>query len=136
MREASPELGKMETERPDPEVREKATRRTFTAEYKIRILSEAERCREAGAIGALLRREGLYSSHLTKWRQQRNADGVKGLSRRRGRKSQPLSAEAKEMARLERENARLRDQLKKAEMIISVQKKLSQILGLDQEQSV
>jgi len=135
MREASPELGKMETERPDPEVREKADRRTFTAEYKIRILSEVERCREAGAIGALLRREGLYSSHLTKWRQQRDADGVKGLSRRRGRKSQPVSAEAKEMARLERENARLRDQLKKAEMIISVQKKLSQILGLDQEQS-
>lgn len=122
--------------RPDPEVlprTEKAKRRTFTAAYKQWVLEEAEKCREQpGGIGRLLRREGLYSSHLTTWRQQQEAGQLAGLApRKRGPKSNP---EAEEMSRLRRENVRLSRQLEKAELIIEAQKKLSEILGITLEQ--
>jgi transposase len=113
----------------DPEVLPRAERRQFAAEYKLRILEEADRCTERGQIGALLRREGLYSSHLSTWRQQRAEGQFQGLSaRKRGRKAQDSSVE--DLARLRRENERLRTRLEKAEIIIDVQKKLSQLLGL------
>lgn len=111
---------------PDPEVRPAPRRRTFTTEYKLRILAEADRSSEPGAIGALLRREGLYSSHLTEWRRQRAAGELKaGVTKVRGRKPAP---EAQEVARLQRENERLRAQLVQAELIIGAQKKLAQAL--------
>ena len=121
---------------PDPEVlprTEKAKRRTFTAAYKQWVLEEAEKCREQpGGIGRLLRREGLYSSHLTTWRRQQEAGQLAGLTpRKRGPKSNP---EAEEVNRLRRENARLTRQLEKAELIIEAQKKLSEILGITLEQ--
>jgi transposase len=111
--------------RPDPEVSAKARRRRFSADYKLRMLREAERCATPGAIGALLRREGLYSSHLTTWRRQQAA----GLQpRRRGGQSQanPLAAR---VAQLERQNARLERELEKAQTIIEVQKKVAALLG-------
>ena len=113
---------------PDPEVVPKAKRRQFTAKYKLRILEEADRCTERGQIGELLRREGLYSSHLSKWRQQRARGQLQGLApKKRGRKGRdPATAE---LARLRRENKRLRAELEKAEIIIDVQKKLAQLLG-------
>jgi transposase len=114
----------------DPEVPEKALRRRFTAEYKLRVLQEADACSEPGEIGALLRREGLYSSHLVVWRRQRAEGTLQGLRpRKRGRKPQPTNPLAKKVAEVERENKRLERRLKQAEMIIDVQKKVSQILG-------
>ncbi len=113
-------------EKPDPEVVPKAKRRTFSAEYKLRVLREADACTEPGEIGSLLRREGLYSSHLSKWRQQRQAGTLAGLKpKKRGRKPAP---EKRRIAELERENARLRQRLEQAETIIEVQKKLAVIL--------
>lgn len=114
----------------DPEVPAKAQRRRFTAEYKRQVLAEADACREAGEIGALLRREGLYTSHLSAWRQQREAGALAGLAGRpRGRKAvtHPL---AKRLVVVERENARLREELRKAHIIIDVQKKVSRLLGI------
>lgn len=113
--------------RPNPEVSSKAQRRRFTAEYKLRILREAERCTTPGAIGALLRREGLYSSHLTTWRAQQAASLE---PRRRGRKPQanPLTAR---VTQLERENQRLQREIEKAQIIIEVQKKVAALLGKD-----
>ena len=114
---------------PDPEVVPKAKRRQFTAAYKLRIVREADACTEPGQIGSLLRREGLYSSYLSKWRQQRDEGQLQALSsRKRGRKSQTPSAA--ELAQLQRENARLRARLEQTEIIIDVQKKLSKLLGL------
>ena len=111
---------------PDPEVSTKAKRRTFTAEYKRRIVAEADGCTKPGEVGALLRREGLYSSHLTAWRRQREAGELAGLTpKKRGRKQ---DEEAAELARLRRENERLRKQLGQAELIIAAQKKLAQAL--------
>jgi len=104
--------------RPNPEVPSKARRRRFTAEYKLRILREAERSTAPGGIGALLRREGLYSSHLTTWRAQQAASLE---PRRRGRKPQANPLQAR-VAHLERENARLQRELEKAQIIIDVQK--------------
>ena len=119
---------------PDPEVVPKAKRRKFTAEYKRRILEEADNCTEAGQIGALLRREGLYSSHLTTWRRQRDRGVLKGLSpKKRGRKRKDELE--REVARLQRENERLQASLEEAEMIIDVQKKLSRLLGLATEEN-
>ena len=117
------------TDIPDPEVVPKAKRRKFSAEYKRRILDEADSCTEPGQIGALLRREGLYSSHLTTWRRQRDRGLIQALSpKKRGRKRKDELE--REVARLQRENARLQARLEQAEMIIDVQKKLSQLLGL------
>ena len=113
---------------PDPEVVVKAQRRHFTAEYKRRILQEADACTQHGEIGALLRREGLYSSHLKTWRRQRACGELQGLTpAKRGRKANPQAAEN---ARLQRETERLKAQLARAELIIDVQKKVSQMLGI------
>ena len=116
---------------PDPEVAEVAKRRRFTAEYKIRILREADACRGDGDIGALLRREGLYSSNLTAWRRQRDAIAREGLTaRKRGRKAKQIDPRVKE---LERENTLLKRKLKRAEMILDIQKKASELLGISLE---
>jgi len=112
----------------DPEVTPKAKRRTFTPEYKLRILDEAAARHKPGERGALLRREGLYSSHLTHWRRELRDDARAGLQpKKRGRKADPLAAEN---ADLRREIARLQAKLERAETIIAVQKKLSDLLGL------
>jgi transposase-like protein len=116
---------------PDPEVAAKPTRRQFTAEYKLRILREAESQRELGAIGALLRREGLYSTHLTTWRRERERGALESLrARRRGRKADPAAELRQQIATLEAEKQRLHERLRQAEAIIAAQKKLSEILGL------
>ena len=115
---------------PDPEVPEKPKRRQFTAEYKRSIVAQAEACRHDGAIGALLRREGLYSSHLTTWRRQKEQGELEALTpKKRGRKSTatPLTEENQ---RLRKENARLSRRLEQAELIIDVQKKVSALLGI------
>ena len=114
---------------PDPEVRDRPRRRTFTAKYKLKILSELDACSEPGEVGAILRREGLYSSHISNWREKRAAGELQGLApRKRGPRSRnPLVAEN---ARLERETARLQEELRKARLIIDVQKKLSEILNI------
>ncbi len=114
----------------DPEVLEKASRRRFTGQYKLGILEEADRC-GPGRIGTLLRREGLYSSHLTTWRRQREAGALEALGqRKRGRKTKVRDAHAQRAAALERENERLRQRLAQAETIIEVQKKVSSLLGI------
>jgi transposase len=116
---------------PDPAVSEKPVRRRFTAEYKLRILHEADRCTASGQLGALLRREGLYSSILSTWRQQRDQGTLAGLTpKRRGRKANPDAPVIAENERLRRENQRLAAKLRQAETIIEVQKKLSEILGI------
>ena len=124
---------------PDPEVPEKARRRRFSAEYKLAILREADRCTEPGQIGALLRRERLYSSHLVDWRRQRDAGALEALARTRGRKpTDPMQAEVE---RLRRANERLATRLAQAEKIIQIQGKVSELLGIpldpasDDEQS-
>ena len=116
---------------PDPGVPEKPVRRRFTAEYKLRTLREADRSTESGQLGAMLRREGLYSSHLTAWRKQRNEGTLAGLEpKRRGRKTSPDAPLIAENERLQRDNQRLTARLRQAETIIEVQKKLSEILGI------
>lgn len=116
---------------PDPEVTAKKSRRRFTAEYKLSILEEADTCTEPGQMGALLRREGLYSSSLTKWRQQRKEGLLSALSPlQRGRKPTPKNHLAQRVAQLEKANRRLELQLEQARTIIDVQKKISQILDL------
>jgi transposase-like protein len=116
---------------PDPAVSEKPVRRRFTAEYKLRILCEADRCAASGQLGALLRREGLYSSLLSAWRQQRDQGTLAGLTpKRRGRKANPDAPLIAENERLKRETQRLTAKLRQAETIIEVQKKLSEILGI------
>ena len=122
---------------PDPEVPAKARRRKFTAAYKLDILAQADACSKPGEVGALLRREGLYSSLLSKWREQRAAGALAALSpKKRGRKPRRVDPQAKRVAQLERENARLREKLEKAETIIAVQKKLSQLLESAEDESL
>lgn len=120
---------------PETEVLEKPRRRTFTAEYKQRILREYDKAKasgDSGAVGTLLRAEGLYSSHLVEWRRQREAGELAGLSpAKRGRKARKRKdAVAKDIERLRRENERLQDELRKANIVIDVQKKLSTLLGI------
>lgn len=118
---------------PDPEVSEKKARRRFTAQYKLGIVEQADMLKESGQIGALLRREGLYSSNLTTWRRQRDEGQLQALSpKKRGRKARQKNPLAQRVARLEKENRRLQDQLKQAKTIIEVQKKISEILGIPQ----
>jgi len=114
---------------PDPEVRAVAKRRQFSAAYKLSVLEEADRCTSPGAVGILLRREGLYSSHLTMWRREREAGALAALGRRRGRKAK-LTPEQRRIAALEARNARLERELEQARTIIGVQKKLCTLLGL------
>ncbi len=113
----------------DPEVRAVAKRRQFSAAYKLSVLAQADGLTEPGAIGALLRREGLYSSHLSTWRREREAGALEALSRRGGRKARS-TPEQKRVAVLEAKNARLQRELEQARLIIEVQKKLCTLLGL------
>jgi transposase-like protein len=113
---------------PDPAVEAKAKRRRFTAEYKLRILREVERAKESGEVGAILRREGLYSSLLSVWRRDRDRVAKTGLAaRKRGPKAKVVDPRIKQ---LEREKARLERKLKQAETIIAFQKKVAEILGI------
>lgn len=114
---------------PDPEVRAVAKRRQFSAAYKLSVLAQADQGSGAGAIGELLRREGLYSSHLSTWRRERDAGALEALSRRGGRKARS-TPEQKRVAALEAKNARLQRELEQARLIIEVQKKLCMLLGL------
>jgi transposase len=114
--------------RVNAEVPDKPKRRQFTAEYKKRIVAQADAASEPGAIGALLRREGLYSSHLTTWRQERDAGINMAFSKKRGPKVR-RNAAAEEIATLRRHNERLTEKLRKAELIIEVQKKVAALLG-------
>jgi transposase-like protein len=115
----------------DPEVSAKASRRRFTADYKVKILQLADACSDSKSLGALLRREGLYASNLTTWRKQQDRGVLTALSpKKRGRKesgSNPLQAENE---KLRKENNRLERRLKRAELIIDIQKKAAQILGI------
>ena len=115
----------------DPEVFEKATRRRFTAEYKRRIALEAEQCDQPGEIGALLRREGLYSSVLAKWRRQLREES---LSRSKKSNKNGKLTPAQQLARLERENERLKEKLRQAELIIDVQKKVSEMIQTNSQE--
>jgi transposase len=116
---------------PDPEVLEKPVRRRFTADYKLKIVQEADRCTEPGQIGALLRREGLYSSQLGSWRHQRQQGQLQALrDDKRGRKATVPHPVQKELDQLRRENHRLRHQVQQAELIIDIQKKASLLLGI------
>lgn len=133
--EPPPSAVEVRKEDPAPastEVPERPRRRGFTAEYKLRIVRDADAALASGvegAVGALLRREGLYSSHLTEWRRARDAGELAGLSpKKRGRKASrnPL---VDEVARLRRQNARLEDELAKARVVIDVQKKVAALLG-------
>ena len=113
---------------PDPEVPAKVQRRRFTAEYRRRILKEADACKKPGALGALLRREGLYSSHLVNWRRQRDqGELVAGRARKRGPVAKPVDPKLRQ---LEVENRRLQRKLARAETIITLQKKVAEILGI------
>ena len=117
-----------QVEAPDPEVAERAKRRRFTAEYKLRILREADACKGDGDLGALLRREGLYSSHLATWRRQRDEMAKAGLkARKRGPKAKAVDPRVKQ---LERENARLKRRLERVELMLDIQKKASEMLGI------
>jgi transposase-like protein len=114
-------------------VLEHTPRRRFSAGYKLRILKQYETCTQPGEVGALLRREGLYSSNINTWRRQRDEGELHGLSpKKRGRKAKDINPLTKEVARLERENAKLTKKLQQAETIIEVQKKISEILGISQ----
>lgn len=135
--EGSPNAGaptaELSINSPDPEVPENKARRRFTAAYKLRMLHLADLCSQPGEIGALLRQEALYSSHLTTWRRQRQEGTLQALSpKKRGRKAKPTDPSAECIARLEKENLRLKLNLRKAEIIIEAQKKISEILGIDQ----
>lgn len=112
----------------DPAVEAKPTRRRFTAEYKLRILREVERTKEPGEIGAILRREGLYSSHLGSWRRERDRVAKVGLAaRQRGPQAKVKDPKVKQ---LERENAQLRRRLQRVETMLEIQKKASELLGI------
>lgn len=116
---------------PNPEVTAKAARRRFTAEYKLRVLTLADACNEPGDLGKLLRREGLYASNLKTWRSQRDHGVLSALSpKKRGRKESVRNPLHAENERLRKENERLSNRLRQAELIIDVQKKISQILGI------
>jgi len=114
------------------EVAAKTGRRRFTADYKRKVLRQAEQCKESGQIGGLLRREGLYWSNLSKWRKQRESGELAGLSvKRRGpqrREKNPIADRVKE---LERDNERLKRRAERAERIVELQKKISEILGIE-----
>ena len=117
---------------PDPEVVSRAKRRQYSESYKKQILEEYDACTEPGGKGALLRREGIYSSYITTWKKQQNRDGLDGTtSKKREPKADPKE---EKISSLENENKRLRERLRKAELIIETQKKISQILGLPEDE--
>ena len=118
----------------DPEVVPLAERRRFTAKEKLRIVEEADACIEPGQIGALLRREGIYSSYLSRWRRARDRGQLMALDpQQRGPKPATDAVLSREVTRLQRENEKLKARLDQAETIIEVQKKLSTLLGLNPE---
>ena len=117
------------------EVMAKPVRRRFTAEYKLGVLRQADSCNGRGKLGALLRREGLYSSHLTQWRKQRERGEFGGLSRKRGPSPKQRNPLADKVRVLERENARLQRRAERAEGLVELQKKVSEILGIELKQS-
>jgi transposase-like protein len=115
----------------ETEVSSKAQRRLFTAEYKRKILQEADACTKQGEIAALLRREGLYSSHLSAWRRLREAGELSGLAaKKRGPKARPIDERDRRIAQLERELAKEKARAEKAELIVEVQKKLGELFGV------
>jgi len=119
-------------QRPDPEVLAKPKRRRFTAQYRLRILEEADGCTEPGQVGRLLRREGLYSSHLSNWRKARREGALRGLSsKKRGAKPKRSNPLAPKVRELEAQVARLEKKLQKAHAIMDVQKKVAGLLGFD-----
>ncbi len=118
---------------PDAEVVDQPRRRRFSPSYKQRIVEEADRCREPGEVGRLLRREGLYTSHLAAWRKASRTGSLKGLSKKRGRRPSELNPLKGKVRKLERENARLEKELHKAHLIIDVQGKVAGLLGLSLE---
>lgn len=116
---------------PDPEVPERPARRRYAASYKVRIVREADACTKPGAVGSLLRREGLYSSLLTSWRRLRDKGALWALkSRKRGRKARSQHPLVKKVAQLERENRLLEHRLKRAELLLDIQEKVSQALAM------
>jgi transposase-like protein len=120
---------------PNPEVPEKARRRSYTAEYKRLILREAEICKEQGQVGALLRREGLYSSNLTAWRHQVERGTLEALSsKKRGPKARKPDPSVRRITEQEKEIQKLRARLRKAELIIDAQKKMAEIFQLPDDQ--
>jgi transposase-like protein len=119
---------------PEPEVTVNATRRRFTAQYKRSILKEVDACKEPGCLGSLLRREGLYASHIKTWRHQMEESAQTALTpRKRGRKGSCNSPLLEENERLRKDNDRLAKRLRQAEIIIDVQKKISMMLNIPQE---
>ena len=114
---------------PEVEVVAKASRRRFTVEYKRKMVREADGCKTTGAVGALLRREGLYSSHLTTWRAARERGELAGRARRRGPAPRPSDPRDKRIMELERETVRWRTRAARAEALVELQKKLSALLG-------
>ena len=126
---SEPRLGRL-LQAPDPEVLPKPKRRTFTAEYKANILAQVDTC-APGQIGALLRREGLYSSHLTDWRREREKGAFNGLKpKKRGRKPNPEKKLQAENEKLRRQIQKLENELHKARTVIDVQKKVALLLGV------
>ena len=116
---------------PDPEVGPRARRRKFTGEYKAKILAKCDAATEPGEIGAILRQEGLYSSHLRDWRRRREEGGANGLApKKTGRppNNPTIRANEREISRLQRENARLQEKLRRTEIIIEAQKKFSEMM--------
>ena len=132
--ERSDEAPSGEAMRPDSEVAAKPRRRQFSAQYKLRILGEADACASPGEVGQLLRREGLYSSHLTTWRRARREGALGALEpKKRGRKPKRHDPSEAKIRRLERENQRLTEELRKARLIIDVQGKVAGLLGFGLE---
>ncbi len=115
------------------EVRPRNKRRRHTSQYKLQVVEEADRCSNPGEVGALLRREGIYSSSLSQWRRQRDAGALSGLGRTRGRK--PKSALEVEIAKLKKQNEKQKKQLDQAQFIIEVQKKLVRAFGSELQQA-
>ena len=119
---------------PNPEVAAEATRRRYSEQYKLTILRKADTCSQPGELGALLRREGLYSSQLATWRRQREEGTLTALrGKKRGRKGAANAPLVEENKRLAKENQRLARRLKRAELIIDIQKKVSETLGIPLE---
>jgi hypothetical protein len=119
----------MNASEPEIEVAAKATRRRFKVEYKRTILREADACRTPGAVGALLRREGLYSSHLTTWRAAREQGELAGAARKRGPTRQVADPRDKRITELERESSRWRKRAERAEALVELQKQVAALLG-------
>jgi transposase len=117
-----------EASTPTTEVMETIPRRTFSPQYKLRILQEADACGH-GQLGAMLRREGLYYSHIKDWREQRDSGALEAFSKKRGRKKAAKNPLAAENARLEKQNRKLEEELRKARIIIEYQKKMAELLG-------